>query len=141
MYRIEVVKLQEGAWFGDYQIMVNMKSTWELVASQGSKEKSGSTGRIGKGKVQVFELDKHKFTEIYNMYPEYRRFIFLRANLRRTHWLKVFEENRHHWLLEKKVEEQKRINTILGYENRNHIFDYEGEHDFYVEEIKTQLKS
>ena len=108
-FKIKVVTLRPGAWFGDYQIMVNVKSSWELQASKGSQGQ-GVVGRISSEKVQVFELAKDRAEVIYNLYPEYRRFHFLRASLRRTHWLKVFEENRHQWLLQKKIEEQKLVN-------------------------------
>ena len=29
---IRVVELNEGSWFGDYQILFNMVSNWELIA-------------------------------------------------------------------------------------------------------------
>ena len=31
-FRHKVVTLQEGAWFGDYQVMLNIVSSWDLVA-------------------------------------------------------------------------------------------------------------
>jgi len=37
-FKIKVVTLRPGAWFGDYQIMVNVKSSWELKASKASKQ-------------------------------------------------------------------------------------------------------
>ena len=58
-------------------------------------------------------------------YPEFRRYILLRAALRRMHWLKVFDENRHEWLLNKKIEDQKTINKTYGFENRNILFNYD----------------
>ena len=41
------------------------------------------------------------------------------------HWLKVFDENRHEWLLNKKIEDQKTINKTYGYENRNILFNWD----------------
>ena len=40
------------------------------------------------------------------------------------HWHKVFDENLHQWLLNKKIEDQKAINLTFGYENRNILFNY-----------------
>ena len=68
-------------------------------------------------------LPKEKFIEAINEYPNFRRFVLLRANLRRTYWKRVFEENRHQWLLKKKIEEVKILNTLTGFEHRNEIFD------------------
>ena len=39
--------------------------------------------------------------------------------------MKVFEENRHQFLLNKKIEEQKLANNMMGFENRNLVFQYE----------------
>lgn len=83
------------------------------------------TGKISSNKIQIFTLESTIFKEIVKSYPEYRQFLLNRASLRRTHWLRVFEENRHLWLLEKKVEEQKLINNYLGFTHRNVIFDYD----------------
>ena len=30
--KVSVVELKEGSWFGDYQILLNMKSNWDLIA-------------------------------------------------------------------------------------------------------------
>ena len=43
------------------------------------------------------------------------------------HWLKVFDENCHQWLLNRKIEDQKTINKSFGFENRNILFNYEEE--------------
>ena len=75
--------------------MLSVKSNWELKAGRSSTKNEGSTGKLGTGKVQVFRLADEKYLELINLYPEFRRFIFLRANLRRTHWLSIFEENRN----------------------------------------------
>lgn len=47
----------------------------------------------------------------------------MRSNLRRTYWKKVFEENRHTWLFNKKIEDQKVLNSLVGLEHRNEMFD------------------
>ena len=122
-FSIRVVKLREGSWYGDFHILTSLKSSWEIRALKGGKDASNQPT----GKVQVFELEALKFLEIVNHYPEFRRFILLRSSLRRMHWLKVFDENCHQWLLNRKIEDQKTINKSFGYENRNILFNYEEE--------------
>ena len=34
--RQKVVTLKEGSWFGDYQILLNVKSSWQMEASRES---------------------------------------------------------------------------------------------------------
>ena len=114
--------------------MLQCTSHWELKASAGSKKKGkGSTQQIGENKVQVFKLPKEKFKDAIDEYPSFRRFVFLRANLRRTNWKKVFEENRHQWLFKKKIEEAKVLNSLMGYEHRNEIFDQYENGDIWKE--------
>ena len=122
-FSIRVVKLREGSWYGDFHILTSLKSSWEIRALKGGKDASNQPT----GKVQVFELEALKFLEIVNHYPEFRRFILLRSSLRRMHWLKVFDENCHQWLLNRKIEDQKTINKSFGFENRNILFNYEEE--------------
>ena len=61
-----MVTLKEGAWFGDYQIMLSVKSNWELKAGRSSRKQEGSTGKLGTGKVQVFKLADEKYLELIN---------------------------------------------------------------------------
>lgn len=102
-----VVKLKEGSWFGDYQILLNVKSSFDLEAHEEKKSSKKRVHIIPPGKVQVFELDAEKFLKIINRYPEYRRKVLMRANLRRCHFMKVFRENKHIYLLQRKIQEAK----------------------------------
>ena len=36
--RLPIVKLKEGSWFGDYQIMLNVKTIFELQAFRAPKK-------------------------------------------------------------------------------------------------------
>ena len=98
LLRQEVVKFSSGAWFGDYQLLLNISSVWDLEASAAPKNSTvGHT--IPPGKIQVFEVEHEKFLQICNRFPTYRRWLLGRANIRRCHFMKVFEENRHIYLL------------------------------------------
>ena len=35
--KIPVVKLKTGSWFGDYQILLRVKSSWRMEASEAPK--------------------------------------------------------------------------------------------------------
>ena len=122
--RQKVVRLKEGSWFGDYQILLDVKSTWQMEASQVSKNTKG-LHKIPAGKVQVFKLNKDMFMDTCNRYPEFRRWLLMRANLRRCHFMKVFEENRHIFLLQEKIDQLKKYNHEMGLDHNNNIFDTE----------------
>ena len=51
---VPIVKFKEGSWFGDYQIMLNVRSSWDLQATREPKEKSQVVANIPPGLVQVF---------------------------------------------------------------------------------------
>ena len=87
--RIPIVKLKEGSWFGDYQIMLNVRSTWDLQATKEPKDRGQAVAKIPSGFVQVFSLEKHKFMKIYHRYPPMRRWLRMRADLRRSHFKKM----------------------------------------------------
>ena len=44
--RIPIVKLKEGSWFGDYQIMLNVRSTWDLQATKEPKDRGQAVAKI-----------------------------------------------------------------------------------------------
>ena len=97
-FRQKVVRLKKGAWFGDYQILLDVKSSWEMEAYGNIKIKKHNHN-IPPGKIQVFKLDKNIFLDAVNRYPDFREWLLMRANLRRCHWMKVFDENKHIFLL------------------------------------------
>ena len=96
--RLNVVKLVEGSWFGDYNILFKLKSTFELEAKR-LIGRSKSVTKLGDNKIQVFSLNCNKFLKISEQYPEFRRYCMMRANLRRAHFRQVYEENLHYYLL------------------------------------------
>ena len=61
--------------------------------------------------VKVFKLPADVFLELCNDYPDFRRFLVLRATMRRTHFLKVFQELRHtkELVLKKELDNPERI--------------------------------
>ena len=78
--------------------MLNVRSTWDLEATKEPKVGKKIT-KIPTGKIHVFKLAGEKFLKIVNKYPQFRRWMLMRAKLRRCHFKKVFEENRHIYML------------------------------------------
>ena len=60
----------------------------------------------------------------------------MRANIRRCHFIKVFNENKHIFLLQQKMENEKEQNVKLGLENRNQRFETEEDE---LESVKSRL--
>jgi len=98
--RLNVVMLREGSWYGDYNILFKLKSTFELVAK---RFKGKSITKLANDKIQIFSLKASKFLKICDEYPEFRRYCMMRANMRRAHFRQVFEENLHYFLLNRKL--------------------------------------
>ena len=90
--RQKVVTIPPGGWFGDYQILLNLRSSWDLEAGQ--KNKNEKISGISDQQIQVFKLADTKFRKICDEYPDIRAHILTRSQLRRQFFLKVFNENR-----------------------------------------------
>ena len=102
--RFHLVNLNEGSWFGDYQVLMNIPPKWDMhVCSPTNK----NVNRIASDKALIFNITAEKFMKICNRYPDYRRYILTRANLRRAYFTKIYVENRHELLLQRKIDEQK----------------------------------
>ena len=61
--------------------------------------------------VKVFKMPAETFLDLCNDYPDYRRFLLLRATMRRTHFLKVFQELKHtkELYLKKDLDSEERL--------------------------------
>ena len=44
--KLKVVRLKTGSWYGDYQILLNTRSSWTLEAACGSKNKSVPANKV-----------------------------------------------------------------------------------------------
>ena len=96
--KLKVVTLKKGSWYGDYQILLNVKSSWILEATRAPKHT-----HLPVNMIQVFLLSANRFRKYIDYYPEFRRWLLVRSNIRRAYWIKVYEENRHVFLLQDKI--------------------------------------
>ena len=97
-----VCKLPQGSWFGDYQILLNLKCQWRLVAHM-KKAKQVYDTNADKYMIQMLTLKDKTFLKILQEYPELRRNILKRATVRRAHFIRIFKEVKHIYLLNKKM--------------------------------------
>ena len=60
--KVRVIELSEGSWFGDYQILFNMVSNWDLVAQKTKKKRNSLKKlRIPYNKVLVYKIAATRF--------------------------------------------------------------------------------
>ena len=52
--KFKVVTFKKGAWFGDYQIMLNTRSDWELEAGEDADRKSNKGFSIPRDHIMVY---------------------------------------------------------------------------------------
>ena len=59
--------------------------------------------------MQVYELGADEFTELMDQYIDYRRFILVRALVRRAYFKKAFDDNMQEILIKRKIDEHSAI--------------------------------
>jgi hypothetical protein len=75
------IRLPQRSWFGDYQIMMGVQSTWSMVAGK----KKGVQNSEG-NRIKVMNIDGEMFRRYIDEYPDFRRFIILRSTVRRAYF-------------------------------------------------------
>ena len=93
--KTQIVRLPESSWYGDFSILVDCESQFELEAAE-TVEMSGLVENYAgdafeqdhrkdkfKKFVHIFSLKAAKLLEFGDEYPQYRRFLMLRAANRR----------------------------------------------------------
>ena len=90
----KVLTLREGAWFGDYQIMLNTMSDWDLVAGYDSESnlKTSRPLAMPANNIMVYELDSDKLKKFLDEYPDFRSFVITRSMARRAYLAKIKKE-------------------------------------------------
>ena len=86
-HKMHIVNLPVCSWYGDFQILLDLESSFQLEA--GSSKKNSS---YGANIVQVYKLKGDTLLELAQDYPLFRRFLVVRATRRRSQFLQVFEE-------------------------------------------------
>ena len=93
--KTQIVRLPECSWYGDFSILLDIESNFELEAADSAemsdynpadsfllKEQDHRKDKFKKF-VHIFSLKAAKLLEFGDEYPQYRRFLMLRAANRR----------------------------------------------------------
>ena len=83
MLRFKAVTLPKGSWYGDYQILLNITTNWDVEAGLDSKKSQGS---LPINMMQVYELPAQEFRDVCDNYPDLRKFILVRSMVRRAYF-------------------------------------------------------
>jgi len=73
-HKIALSHLPERSWYGDFQILLEVQSTFQLEAANYSskRNKSSKEDKSRRAFIRTFSLAGHKFVELSNSYPSYR---------------------------------------------------------------------
>lgn len=116
--RTKVVTLKKGSWFGDYQIMLNTRSTWDLEAGDDSEFNGRKRPKaMPSNHVMVYSITAEKLKKILDKYPTFRSHVVTRSVLRRSHYRKMMNENINILLLNQKQNEQESVARAHGIKN------------------------
>ena len=119
MMKFEMVTLPEGSWYGDYQVLIKSSTAYELSVKTPTVK---ALNRIAEDQALVFDINGDKFLKICERYPDYKRFLMTRANLKRAYFIEVHQENRHELMLQTKIVNHKDSNSKRGYGHLNDKF-------------------
>ena len=107
MLRFKACTLPKGSWYGDYQILLNITSNWDIEAGLDMKGKASNS--LPTDMMQVYELPAEEFMDLMNQYIDYRRFILVRSLVRRAYFKKAFDDNMQEILIKRKEDEHQAI--------------------------------
>lgn len=72
------IKLGERSWFGDFQVLMQVNSTWNLIA----RKKDVKDDPL----VKIMHIEAGLFRRYVDEYPDFRRFLILRSTVRRAYF-------------------------------------------------------
>lgn len=82
-----IVRLKEGSWYGDFQVLMDCESSFEVEAHKPFDVSSHITKPQDAHRfIQVFKLNAEALVELTNEDLTFRRFLILRATQRRAHF-------------------------------------------------------
>ena len=144
LQRMVIVRLREGSWYGDFQVLMDCDSSFELEAHKPIDVLSKLTkSEDAHSFIQVFKLKAESLVELASEDLTFRRFLILRATQRRAHFQKVFEETRHYNEINRKRQISKlgfyadidAINLRDSVQYKHHVHDK----DMTEDELESEL--
>ena len=91
---MEAVTLKGGSWFGDYQVLLNVKTDWDLIAGEHTPGKEHSRARgMPPDHIMTYELEAEFLRKAVDNYPTLRSLLIARSLFRRSCFRKSFNDN------------------------------------------------
>lgn len=122
--KLLIAKLPECSWFGDFQILLDLKSSFQLEAGKVSKKMLTEGSKF----VQVYKVRAKTLIDLCMDYPLFRRFLLLRATQRRSHFLKNLNELRN-------IKELKRKRDMCRKDDSELNDEFESDDDSDLNEL------
>ena len=86
--KVTIVSLLESSWYGDFQILLDVESSFQLVAADYNHKDNPQF----KGFVHILSLKRTKLVKLCKMNPDWNDFLVIRASHRRSWFMQVLEE-------------------------------------------------
>ena len=90
--------------------------------------------------VQVLTLRDSTFRKILKDYPNLARNILMRAVVRRAHFVRIFKEVKHIYLINKKMTVQTMIENALRFGDQQELFRENKANERYVKAVKEVVE-
>lgn len=110
---VRIVRLLESSWYGDFQILLDLESSFRLVAAQSNLPEDEVGGQSNskqaqfKDFVHILSFKGKKFLKLLKQYPQWKRFLILRAAHRRSYFMLVLSELKNEIELLSKEKDQE----------------------------------
>jgi len=112
-HSVNLLKLPTKSWYGETLILLNIQNSLELRATTEDikRNKKGANTRFS-SYVKIFKLPADMLVALTDEYPEFGKFLILRATKRRAHFLQVLETR------QKQAELRRKISQYQGETDR-----------------------
>jgi hypothetical protein len=108
------IKLKKRSWFGDYQVLMQVDSTWTMTAHVDDKE--DKKHNTEDHHVKIMSIDANMFRKYVDEYPDFRRFLILRSTVRRAYFnYRMKMESYRAYLLDKERVITEKIKEAKGF--------------------------
>ena len=91
---LKAVTLKGGSWFGDYQVLLNVKTDWDMIAGTHTPGKEHLRARgLPLNHIMTYQLGAEFFRKAVDDYPTLRSLLIARSLFRRSYFRKSFNDN------------------------------------------------
>lgn len=81
------ITFKKGSWFGDYQIMTNVTSDWDLISGYDSEFNISKKPKfMPRNSILIYKIPRKRLLSILRKYPLFRSYILTRSLIRRSYF-------------------------------------------------------